>query len=62
MLRKGQMFLVTGIVLTILSMAVTAGYFPDRKWIYIASDIILIAAAILVIWGVVLVVSSKIRK
>ena len=56
------MFLVTGIVLTILSMAVTAGYFPDRKWIYIASDIILIAAAILVIWGVVLVVSSKIRK
>ena len=56
------MFLVTGIVLTILSMAVTAGYFPDWKWIYIASDIILIAAAILVIWGVVLVVSSKIRK
>jgi len=62
MLRKGQMFLVTGILLTILSMAVNAGYFPDRKWIFIASDIIMIAAAILVIWGVVLVVRSKIRK
>jgi hypothetical protein len=53
---------VTGILLTILSMAVNAGYFPDRKWIFIASDIIMIAAAILVIWGVVLVVRSKIRK
>ncbi len=62
MLRKGQSFLVAGIVLTILSMAVTAGYFPDWKWIYIASDLVLIVATILVIWGVVLVVRSIIRK
>lgn len=56
------MFLVSGILLTLLSMAVTAGYFPDRKWIFIASDIVMILATIMVIWGVVLVARSKFRK
>ena len=62
MLRKGQTFLITGMLLTIISMTITRGYLPDRKWIYIASDIFLIIATVLVIWGVVLVVRAKIKR
>jgi hypothetical protein len=43
-------------------MLMTTGYFPDWKWIYITSDIFLLAATVLVIWGVVLVARSKLKR
>jgi hypothetical protein len=49
--RKGQVLLIGGVLLIVFSMLMTTGYFPNWKWIYITSDIFLLAATVLVIWG-----------
>lgn len=60
--RKGQVFLVVGILLTLLSMLLTKEFIPDQKWIFILSDLLLLGSAVLVVWGFILVVRSKFRK
>jgi hypothetical protein len=60
--KKGQILLVAGILLTLLSMVLTKDFVPDSKWIFILSDILLLVSAVMVIWGFVLVVRSKFSK
>jgi hypothetical protein len=60
--KRGQLFLMTGVVLTIISMVMAQKYDPEKAWIYLLSDLFLIISTILVIWGIVLVVKAKLKK
>ncbi len=60
--RKGQIFLVIGIFLTLFSVFLTKDYVPDANWIRLMSDITLLLSAVMVVWGIVLVVRAKFRK
>jgi hypothetical protein len=62
MKQKGQILLVTGILLTLLSMVLTKDFVPESKWIFVLSEVLLLASAVLVIWGFILVVRSIFRK
>lgn len=60
--KNGRYLLIAGILLTLFSVLLTKDYFPDEKWVYLLSDITLILAAVMVVWGFVLVIIAKIRK
>ncbi len=60
--RKGQVLLFVGIMLTLLSMVMTKDFVPDKKWIFVLSEIMLLVSAVMVIWGFILVVRAKFRK
>ena len=60
--KNGRYLLIAGILLTLFSVLLTKDYFPDEKWVYLLSDITLIFAAVMVVWGFVLVLIAKIRK
>lgn len=60
--KKGQVLLLIGILMTLLSMVLTKDFVPDLKWILILSDLVLLVSAVLVVWGFVLVVRSKFIK
>lgn len=62
MKQKGQILLVAGILLTLLYMVLTNKVMPESRWILIFSEILLLASAVMVIWGFILVMRSLFRK
>lgn len=60
--RKGQLFLMIGVTLSLISIILDKDFVPDYEWIYFIQGVIIGLAVVFVIWGIILVFRAKMKK